>query len=197
MASMKKQWRVIDIVIASILGIAVGLIFWVWNGIGGAWYAAANAVTPGLGGIAAGVWLLGGVLGGLVIRKPFAALYVEVLAASVSAGFGNQWGIETVYSGIAQGLGAELIFFLFAYRRFGLPIAVLSGAGAGVGAFVLEFFLSANYAKSAMFNVTYLSMLIISGAVLAGVLGYCLVKALAATGVLDRFGAGREARKLV
>ncbi|AZA11134.1 ECF transporter S component [Corynebacterium gerontici] len=197
MATINRKWRVIDIVIASILGIAVGLIFWVWNGIGGAWYAAANAVTPGLGGIAAGTWLLGGVLGGLVIRKPFAAIYVEVLAASVSAAFGNQWGIETVYSGIAQGLGAELIFFLFAYRRFGLLIAALSGAGAGVGAFVLEFFLSANYAKSAMFNITYLSMLIVSGAILAGVLGHYLVKALASTGVLDRFGAGREARKLV
>lgn len=191
------RWRVIDIVIASVLGVACGLIFWVWNSIGYAWYSAADALTPGLGGIAAGVWLLGGPLGMLVIRKPGAAIFVELLAALVSTAIGNQWGIETLYSGLAQGLGAEIVFLIFAYRRFGLVVSMLSGAGAAVGAFLLELVLSANYAKSLAFNITYLSTLVISGLLLAGALAYFLVKALAATGALDRFAAGREARDLV
>lgn len=191
------RWRVIDIVIASVLGVACGLIFWVWNSIGYAWYSAADALTPGLGGIAAGVWLLGGPLGMLVIRKPGAAIFVELLAALVSTAIGNQWGIETLYSGLAQGFGAELIFLIFAYRRFGLVVSMLSGAGAAVGAFLLELVLSANYAKSLAFNLTYLSTLVISGLLLAGALAYFLVKALAATGALDRFAVGREARDLV
>ena len=49
-------WRVIDIIIAAVFAVAVGLIFWVWNSVGYAWYTAANAVTPGLGGIATGMW---------------------------------------------------------------------------------------------------------------------------------------------
>ena len=57
-------WRVIDIIIAAVFAVAIGLIFWVWNSVGYAWYTAANAVTPGLGGIATGMWLLGGVVGG-------------------------------------------------------------------------------------------------------------------------------------
>lgn len=191
------SWRVIDIVIASVLGVACGLIFWVWNTIGYAWFTAADAVTPGLGGIAVGIWLIGGVIGGLVIRKPGAALYVELLAAIVSAAIGNQWGISTIYSGLAQGLGAEIILALFLYKRFNLTIAMIAGAGAGVGAFVNELFTSGNLAKSFAFNATYLSTLIVSGAILAGVVGYYLVKALAATGALDRFAVGREARALV
>lgn len=191
------SWRVIDIIIASVLSVAIGLIFWVWNSIGGAWYEAANALTPGLGGIAVGIWLLGGVVGGLVIRKPGAALYVEVIAATVSATIGNQWGISTLYSGLAQGLGAELIFALFLYRRFGIQIAALAGIGAGLGAFLLELVLSANIAKSLLFNLTYLASLAVSGAILAGVLGYFLVQALAATGALDRFAVGRQSRDLV
>lgn len=187
-----SSWRVIDIIIASVLGVATGLIFWVWNSIGYAWFTAMDALTPGFGGLAVGVWLLGGVLGGLVIRKPGAALFVEVLAATVSALLGNQWGIETLYSGIAQGLGAELVFAAFAYRRFTLPVAMLAGAGAAVGAFVLELFTSANLAKSLAFNSIYLTCLMISGAVLAGLLGHWLVKALAGTGALDRFAAGRK-----
>lgn len=192
-----RSWRVIDIVIASVLGVACGLIFWVWNTIGYAWFTAADAVTPGLGGIAVGIWLIGGVIGGLVIRKPGTALYVELLAAIVSAAIGNQWGISTIYSGLAQGLGAEIILALFLYKRFNLTVAMIAGAGAGVGAFVNELFTSGNLAKSFAFNATYLSTLIVSGAILAGVVGYYLVKALAATGALDRFAVGREARALV
>ncbi|WP_277102289.1 ECF transporter S component [Corynebacterium vitaeruminis] len=192
-----RSWRVIDIVIASVLGVACGLIFWVWNTIGYAWFTAADAVTPGLGGIAVGIWLIGGVIGGLVIRKPGTALYVELLAAIVSAAIGNQWGISTIYSGLAQGLGAEIILALFLYKRFNLTVAMIAGAGAGVGAFVNELFTSGNLAKSFAFNATYLSTLIVSGAILAGVVGYYLVKALAATGALDRFAVGRETRALV
>ncbi|AKK02791.1 ECF transporter S component [Corynebacterium epidermidicanis] len=193
----KNSWRVVDIVVAVVLAVASGLIFWVWNSIGYAWYEAMNAVTPGFGGLAAGVWLLGGVLGGLIIRKPGAALFVELLAACVSAALGNQWGIETVYSGLAQGLGAELIFLVFAYRSFRLPVAMLAGVGAAIGAFVLELFLSGNLAKGMEYNVIYLICFAISGALLAGVFGFVLTRALAATGALDRFAAGRERRELV
>ncbi|MGD7733983.1 ECF transporter S component [Propionibacteriaceae bacterium G57] len=188
-----RGWRVVDIVVTAVLGVAVGLVFWAWNTIGGIWFGAMDAITPGLGGLAVGVWLIGGVIGGLVIRKPGAALLVELIAAAVSATLGNQWGITTLYSGLAQGIGAELIFLAFLYRRFSIEVAVLAGIGAGVGAWVFEFFFS-NRAKGALFNSIYLGSLALSGAVLAGLLGWVLVKALAGTGALDRFAAGREAR---
>ncbi|MDK4304223.1 ECF transporter S component [Corynebacterium pseudodiphtheriticum] len=187
-------WRPIDIVIVAILGVATGFIFVVWNNIGYAWFTAMDNLTPGLGGLAVGIWLLGGVLGGLIIRKPGAAIFVEVFAASVSAALGSQWGPETLYSGLAQGLGAELIFLIFAYRKFNIVVATLSGIGAGVGAWTLELFLSPNLAKSLEFNVIYLVCVAISGAILAGILGFSLMKSLAKTGALDRFAAGREHR---
>ena len=191
-APKNNSWRVVDIVTAAVLGVACGLLFWVWNSIGYAGFKALDTLTPGLGGLAVGIWLIGGVLGGLIIRKPGAALFVEVVAASVSAVLGSQWGPETLYSGLAQGLGAELVFLIFAYRRFNLSVAALAGIGAGIGAFILELFLTPNLAMSLQFNLIYLACLIISGAILAGVFSYYLVKALAKTGALDRFGAGRE-----
>ncbi len=189
--SRSLKWRVIDIVTAAVLAVACGLIFWLWNLVGYAGFTALNIFTPGFGGLVAGMWFLGGVLGGLVIRKPGAALFVELVAAIVSALLGSQWGVETLYSGIAQGLGAELVFAAFAYRRFTLPVAALAGIGSAIGAFLLELFTSANLAKTLEFNLIYLSCLAVSGAVLAGILGHILVKALAQTGALDRFAAGR------
>lgn len=196
-SSTRSTWRVIDIIIAAVLGVACGLIFWMWNSVGYAWFTAADALTPGFGGLASGVWLLGGVVGALVIRKPGAAIFVELLAALVSATLGNQWGITTLYSGLAQGLGAELVFAAFLYRRFTLPVAALAGVGAGVGAVILELFTSANLAMSLSFNLIYLTCTAISGLFLAGVLGFVLVRSLAATGALDRFAVGRELRPQV
>lgn len=188
------KWRVIDIVIAAVLGVAVGLLFVFWNVAGYAWFSAMDALTPGFGGIAVGIWLIGGVIGGLVIRKPGAALVVELVAAIVSMLIGNVWGVSTILSGLVQGLGAELIFALFLYRRFGIVVAALAGAGAGIAAWVFELFYgsSPNILKSLEFNTIYLVCVAVSGIVLAGIVGWLLVRALAATGALNRFAAGRE-----
>ncbi|ASE55583.1 MULTISPECIES: ECF transporter S component [Corynebacterium] len=185
------SWRNIDIIIAAVIGVAVGLIFVIWNIIGGAGYEAVNALTPGLGGLVAGMWFLGGPLGAYIIRKPGAAIFVEVIAATVSALIGNQWGISTLYSGLAQGLGAELVFLILAYKSYNLATVVISGLMAGVGAWTFELF-TGNLAKTFEFNVIYLISTALSGAVLAGLLAYFLAKALAATGALDRFAIGRE-----
>lgn len=195
----RSTWRVVDIVVAAVLGVAIGLVFWGWNAVGGAWFSAADALTPGLGGIAVGIWLIGGVIGGLVIRKPGAALVVEVVAAIISMLIGNVWGVSTVLSGIVQGLGAELVFALFLYRRFTLLVAMLAGVGAGAAAWIFEMFYgsSPNFLKSFEFNAIYLGTLVVSGALLAGLVGWLLVRALASTGALSRFAAGREARQEV
>ena len=174
-APRKLNWRIVDIVVASVLGVACGFVFLAWNTVGYAWFEAMNSLTPGLGGIATGIWLIGGVIGGLVIRKPGAALYVELLAAIVSAVLGSQWGPSTVYSGIAQGIGVEIVLAIFLYRRFGLGIAMLGGMAAGWGAFVLELFTSGNLGKTLQFNIIYLVTLSISGAILAGAVGLSLI----------------------
>jgi energy-coupling factor transport system substrate-specific component len=195
----RLRWRVVDIVVASVIGVAIGLIFWAWNTIGYAWFTAMDALTPGLGGIAVGIWLLGGVVGGLVIRKPGAAILVEVIASVVSMLIGNVWGVSTVLEGFVQGVGAELVFALFLYARFTLPVSMLAGAVAGLGSWVFELFYgpSANIQKSIEFNMIYLGTILVSGALLAGLVGWLLVRALAATGALSRFAAGRDARREV
>ena len=193
----RLQWRVVDMVTAAILGVACGVIFLVWNQVGGAAYSVIDAATPGFGGLVAGIWLLGGVLGGLVIRKPGAAIFVETLAAVVSMALGSQWGAEALIAGLIQGAGAELAFALFRYRRFGPGVAALSGCFAAVGAMLLEGVTSGNFAKSFLFNLIYWSATITSGIIIAGLGSYFLVRALAKTGALNRFASGRDLQKRV
>lgn len=195
--TVSLRWRVIDIVTAAVLGVACGLIFVAWNPVGGAAFDVFGKFLPGLSGLVTGIWLLGGTLGGYVIRKPGAALFVELLAATVSMGLGSQWAIATLYSGLAQGLGAEIVFALVAYRRFTVWVAAAAGALSFACEWVLELFTEGNLGKGVAYNVVYLVSGVASGIVLAGVLAWALTNALAKTGALDRFASGRGARELV
>lgn len=191
------RWRVVDIVVASVLGVACGFLFLAWNvGYLGP-KALLEPLLPGLQGLLDGPWLIAGVLGGLIIRKAGAAIYTETIAAVVSALAGAQWGgFLTIEAGLVQGLGAELIFLLFFYRRWSLPVAILAGAGAaiagGVNNMILWF-----AGSDATFTVIYLISTTVSGAILAGAFGWVIARAIAATGALDRFGSGREVRARV
>lgn len=192
-AAPSRRWRTVDIVVAAVLAVAVGLLFWLWGqlyrGIGD----PVAALLPGIQGLLGGTWFIGGVLAALIIRKPGAALFVEIVAASVSALVGTEWGALTLLSGFVQGLGAELVFAAFRYRRFTLPVAMLAGAGAGVFAAVTDTIVWYVGADAAFITIYAISV-IISGAVLGGLVSWLLMRALAATGALNRFAAGREAR---
>lgn len=190
-STARLRWRVVDIVVASVVGVASGLIFLLWN-IG---YLGPKSILepllPGLQGLLDGPWLFAGVLGALIIRKPGAAIYTETLAAVVSALVGNQWGgFLTIEAGLVQGLGAEIVFLIFVYRAWNLSVAILAGAGAALAGGINNLILW--YAGAdATFTVVYLISATISGAVIAGGLSWFLARGIAATGALDRFASGR------
>ncbi|UOQ89136.1 ECF transporter S component [Agromyces endophyticus] len=189
----RLRWRVIDVVVASVLAVASGLVFVLWNIASNPISAPLGAVVPGLQAVVGGGWLFAGVLTALVVRKPGAALFGELVAAVVSALVGNQWGVLTLESGLVQGLGAELVFALFLYRRWNLPMALLAGAASGLMLAVNDLILWYPGSSTA-FSWIYIVAAVVSGAALAGLLSWLAVRGLAATGALNRFAAGREAR---
>lgn len=184
------EWRVVDVVVGAVLGVAFGAVFQAWNVL---WTAVGPVFValPPLQGLMYGVWLLPAVLVPLVIRRPGAALLGELVAAVASALFGAPWGLLTILYGLAQGGAAELVFGIGLYRRWGLPTAVLAGAAAGGAAVLLD--LALYYpAWSGQWQATYAGLVIPSAAIIAGLGGWLLVRALARTGVLSPFSAGRE-----
>ncbi|MET0726422.1 MAG: ECF transporter S component [Leifsonia sp.] len=187
------RWRVVDIVVASVIGVASGVIFWAW---GLAWTPLSGvlAFTPGLEGLLAGGWLFAGVLGGLVIRKPGAAIYTEVVAAVVSMIIGTQWGFSTLIWGLVEGLGAEIVFAIFLYRTFNIGVAALAGAGAGLAVGLLDTTFTSYAALELQYKLVYLISAIVSGVVIGGILSWFAMRGLARTGALSRFAAGRQTR---
>jgi energy-coupling factor transport system substrate-specific component len=191
-ASVRFQWRVVDIIVAAVLSVAAGVIFWGWDQAWTPLKTPLEALVPGLSGLLGGVWLLAAVLVGLIVRKPGAAVFAEIVAATVEALLpGNQWGPIDLFYGLIQGLGAEIIFAIFLYASSRLVVAILAGAGAGVGLAILDIVLY--YPQNTPTFVTiYFVTSVISGAVIAGLVSWLLVRALIPTGALRRFAVGRS-----
>ncbi|ALV46919.1 hypothetical protein MB46_16970 [Arthrobacter alpinus] len=180
--SKKSTWRVVDIVVVSVLGVAVGVIFWLWS----AGYGVVSALTvafPPLGALYGGGWLIAGVLGALVIRKPGAALYCELIAATVEGLLGTHFGFTVLLSGLVQGLGAELGFAIFRYRKFNMPVALFAGALAGLAMGINDSIVW-NVAWAFEWKAVYVLLAMVSGAVIAGLISWLAVRGLARTGAL-------------
>jgi energy-coupling factor transport system substrate-specific component len=181
------RWRTVDIVVGAVLAVAFGAVFQAWNVL---WDATAWVLPPARG-LIYGTWMLPAVLVPLVIRKPGAALLAETVAASAEVLFGGQWGLVLVVYGLIQGGAAELIFAFGLYRRWGVVAAMLAGASAGLGGALLDLaFYYPDWATGWM--VLYTVLVAGSSALIAGLGSWLLVRALARTGVLTAFSAGRE-----
>ena len=188
------RWRVVDIVIAAVVAVACAVVFVGWN-FGSHIFDGLQALLPGIQSLGYGPWLLGGPLAALIIRKPGAALFGELVAAAVSMLLGAPWGLQTLESGLVQGLAVEVVFAAFLYRNWSLPVAALAGAAAGFVAGINDWIFYYAGADT-LFLTIYIAGATVSGAIIAGVGSWLLVKALARTGALRRFAAGREAERV-
>ena len=184
-----SRWRTVDIVITAVLGVAFGVVFWAWGLL---WNATGTAFTafPPAQAVMYGVWLLPAVVAPLIVRKAGAGLFAEFIAAVVSALLGSSWGAQVLLYGLLQGAAGEAGYAVFRYRRFGVAQALLSAALAGAMAAALDLFYWYPL-WAGTWKLTYVVAIVASTAVICGLGGPALVRALARTGVLSSFAAGR------
>ncbi|NYE95691.1 energy-coupling factor transport system substrate-specific component [Psychromicrobium silvestre] len=191
----RYTWRVVDIVVAAVVAVAGGVIFWAWSALASG-ISVLSAGYPPLSALWSGGWFIPAVLGGLLIRKPGAALFCETVAAAGELIAGSQYGGTVLLSGLIQGLGAELVFAAFRYRSWRLPAALLAGAATGLFCGINDCFLpwSWNIEYTGDFKAIYIVFCMISGAVIAGLLSWLATRGLARTGALSSL-ASRNAAK--
>src|SRR3990172_1535154 len=97
------RWRTRDILVVAVIAVAFGVFFWAF---GFAW-SALGFLGPAVN-LLYGLWLLPALVAPLIVRRPGAALFAELVAASLSAFLGSQWAVDTLVSGLVQGAAAGL-----------------------------------------------------------------------------------------
>jgi len=190
-AKQRSGWRVVDIVTASVIAVASGVIFWAW-GAGYGLFSLAFVAFPPAAALLTGVWLFPAVLGALIIRKPGAALYCELLAAVIEALLGSHYGLTVLISGLVQGLGAELVFAAFRYRKWNLGVSLLAGLASGLFAGISEAYIMAYYVEyTAALKIFHVIATGVSGLIVAGLLSWLATRGLAKTGALSALASRR------
>ena len=187
MSNTYSGWRTVDLIVAAVLAVAAGVIFVAWNAAYAPLSLTLAGFTPGFVGILGGPWLIGGLLVALVVRRPGAAILGEVIAASVSAIIGNQWGFTVLILGFAQGLAMELGFRLMRSNKVDFFVVGAAGAFGGIVQGALEYFYWYP-GTGPEFAAVFIACATASGVILGAGLTVLLVRALTKTGILATFG---------
>ncbi len=116
-APAATRWRTRDIVVTAVIAVAFAVVFWVWDTI---WTPldAVFVAAPWAKDLLYAVWLVPAVLAPLIVRKPGAAIFAEMVAAGISAVLGSAWGPDVLLSGFVQGAAAELVFAVTLYSSW-------------------------------------------------------------------------------
>jgi len=185
-------WKMKEVVLAVILSVACGVIYLGWSTL---WIPISALVGPVGAGFMFGIWVIASPIVAYIIRKPGASLIAEVAAAAVELLTGSHFGLSALLVGVFQGIGAEMAFAIFGYKRYNLFTLMLSGAFAAIGSMIYNLIANGfGFYTTKVFLVT-LGIHVISGTILGGLLAKVVVDALAKTGVLEQYELMKEKRK--
>lgn len=181
-----EAWRTRDILVTAMIGVVFGVVFAFWNYL---WTVVAPGAIPPLQAfLIYGVWLVPAVLAPMIVRKPGAAVFAEMVAAGVSTIFGSPWGPDVLLSGFVQGAAAELIFAMTLYRNWSLPVLGIAAVASAAAAWIHDWVLYYADADMSLQVIRAVAMAVSALFIVAGG-SYLLERSLRRAGVLDGFGS--------
>lgn len=180
---MKKGLTLSDILVTVLISVIFAVIY-------NLWWIVNNTVQPlglHIDQLMYGMWFSAAVVAYLIIPKMGIALIAEFAAGAGETIMMGRFDIPTIIYALLQGLACEIIFAIFRYKSRTLMVVILAGMAAAIISLPIDWYYG-YLNEIATWNLILLIVFrIISGAVLAGVFPYYLVKALDQTGVTKLF----------
>lgn len=186
-----STWTLRETMIVAVLGAVFGVLYLGWVQVWLVLQAIFGALTMD---VVMGFWFIVSIIAAAIIRKPGVAITSEVMAAAVQVLMGSPAGLMLLLTGLVQGAGAEAVFAATRWRSYSLPVLMAAGVGAALASFAYTWvrFDYGSLAPGLLLAMFVLRCL--SGALLGGLLGHLMVKALYRTGVLAGLAIERDTR---
>lgn len=186
-------WKLRDVILASLIAVLFAVIcFATFHGV---MFGLMPLLAPlGLGifplEAVFGVFFFSALFSAYIMQKPGVATIVGLLTGLLQVFMGSASAATVAVSGLVQGLGAEVIFALFRYKKWNWTTMVLAAMGATVASFILawyrDLFVEVQFSIIAWrFVVRSISAIFISG-----VVSKLLADRLAKAGVLKSYPLG-------
>lgn len=175
----KRGLTLSDLLVTVLVSLVFGVVYHFWGSV----YKLFSPLFLQADELVYGMWFIAATLVFLLIRKPGVALIAEVAAAHVEVLFGSEWGLQLAVYGLLQGLGAELVFAAFRYKKYSASVAALAGVGAAAGSLVPDIYYGYVQDYETWLLVLKYSLRAVGAAVICGYAAYAIAKAVEATGV--------------
>lgn len=140
-----------------------------------------------------GWFYLAGVLGGYIVRKPGAAIIGEVISGVAQVLSGNPNGVVVLITTFLQGLGADIAYGVYGYKKWGPFQVMLAGALSSIFGTWIDAYFFGMLEIGLMFNIIAWVVRMISGAVF-GIVGMKIFDLVARAGVLRGTQLDKEVR---
>lgn len=193
-----KEMKLKDILMIAITAALFGVVYL------GATYAGTaltSVLTPmGLGIFGYepfyGIWFMAAVLTTYIIQKPGVGIIAEMLAALLEVLMGNYFGPIIFISGFIQGLGSEIGFAAFRYRKFTLKSTLLAATGCTVLSFIWTGIRSQYWTFEPIIILGIFVIRLVSALIICGFGCKLLGDGLAKAGVLKGYALGQKQMNL-
>ena len=190
-----KSWKLNEIILMAMICIVFGVVYL------GAVYLMSMVEAPlaftGLTKLGTeiifGIWLMAATFAGYILQKPGAAILAEIIASVIEVLLGNWFGPMVIVAGIVQGLGAELVFGAFKYRKYDGNIMYLAAAGTAVTSFLWSFVRSGYLKFSIGVLIIYFIVRMISSLFFAGFICKTVADSLKKAGLLKGYALDKNA----
>ena len=188
------NWRLKDIIMVALIAIVFGFIYLLAMYIGNFFYAA---LTPlGLAPLAYefvfGIWIMAGILPVHIIQKPGISVVTEILAALIEMFTGSIFGLAALASCIIQGLSTELIFAIFGYKKYTIPVFMLASVFTATTSFIWECFTSGYFEYSIHILISMLAIRTVSAIIFSGFICYNIGVKLGKSGLAKSYKLGKR-----
>lgn len=192
---MDMKWKLKDILMVAIVGVLFSFLFLGADYVGAALTAA---LTPmGLGALGYqfiyGIWFMAATFATYVIQKRGVGIIAEMLAAVIEVMMGGMFGPMTLVTGFCQGLGCEIGFAIFRYKKFGWSSMILSSIICAVFTFIVPEYFAYGYSAYALpILIAALAIRVVSSILFTGVVSKLIGDGLAKAGVLRGYALGMK-----
>jgi energy-coupling factor transport system substrate-specific component len=187
----QSVWTLRETLIIAVLGAVFGVLYLGWVQV---WLVLQAVFGPVTMDVVMGFWFIVSIIAAAIIRKPGVALASEVMAAVVQVLLGSPAGLLLLLTGLVQGAGAEAVFAVTRWRQYSLSVLMAAGMSAAVFSFIYTWIRFDYGSLAPGLLVGMFALRLASGALLGGLLGHYIVKALYRTGVLSGLAIDRDTR---
>ena len=182
-----SKWRIKNVILVCLIAIICGLIYsafdWIYNLIFYAPLAGTGWAPLSIEAID-GLWFIAGPIALVVTKLPGAGIFAETIGALIETLIGGNFGIGAIIEGLFQGLGAEIGFGIFKYKKVNLKVLALSAILTAVFSFISDLFVESYLKLKIGTLITYFLTRLASSIIFSALLVYLIWKLFKKTNIL-------------